>query len=276
MKEDYLINENKKPLLDIENDLDEMSKNLKIISSFKRDIEELIDKQSNIKQINKINILSIKEKYNQIKIQIKKFMNKKNYIYNFIRIEKTSKNINNKNDENINLLEENKMENVMENIKKMKNDIKNKNNILENKLKKIEILEIKDSLIDEININEINNENDELKNFNQFQNSILNTKADIYNEETKELEKVTKTIEMIKKGTNDMKIFVENQDNIISNLNNKHKNIEDDIENGINELSEAKKRRKYNNKNILTGICCLIIIIIIFIYFIYNKINSRK
>ena len=72
MEENDLINDNKKPLLNIDNDLIEMSKSIKIITSLKSDIEELIDKQSNsnINPINKNITLTIQDKYNIIKKQI--------------------------------------------------------------------------------------------------------------------------------------------------------------------------------------------------------------
>ena len=279
MKENYIINENRKPLLDIENDLIEMSKNVKIINSLKIDVDEIIDKKSNKNDFSKNDILNIEDKYKQIKKQINKFMNEKNYIYNFIRIEKSSKNKVNENDENENLLEENKMDNAMENIKKKQEEIKNKVNALDEKLKKVKLFDFKknDSLINEINKNEINDTNfisKDNKKIQKYKNSILNTKADIYNEETKELEKVSKTIEMIKQGTNDMKIFVENQGNKINYLNEEHNKIKDNIENGIDELYEARIRREKKKTNIIISIICLIFLIIIIIYMIYKKIHS--
>lgn len=279
MKENYIINENKKPLLDIENDLIEMSKSVKIINSLKTDIEEVINKKSNKKDFSKNDILNIEDKYKQIKKQINKFMNEKNYIYNFIRIEKTSKKNAYENDEDENLLEENKMDNAMENIKKMQDEIKNKVNALDEKLKKVELFNSKknDSLINEIIKNEINDTNfisNENKKMQTYKNSILNTKADIYNEETKELEKVSKTIEMIKQGTNDMKIFVESQGNKINYLNDEHKNIQDNIENGVDELYETRTRREKKKENIIISIICLIFLIIIIFYVIYKKIHK--
>ena len=277
MKENFIINENRKPLLDTENDLIEMSKNVKIINSLKADIEELINKKSIKKDFSKNDILNIEDKYKQIKKQINKFMNKKNYIYNFIRIEKSSKKKINENDENENLLEENKMDNAMENIKRMQDEIKNKVNSLDEKLKKVESFDFKknDSLINEINKNEINFIINENKKIQKYENSILNTKADIYNEETKELEKVSKTIEMIKQGTNDMKLFVESQGNKINYLNDEHKKIQDNIENGIDELYETRTRREKKKTNIVVSIICLIFLIIIIIYMIYKKIHSK-
>ena len=277
MKENFIINENRKPLLDTENDLIEMSKNVKIINSLKADIEELINKKSIKKDFSKNDILNIEDKYKQIKKQINKFMNKKNYIYNFIRIEKSSKKKSNENDESENLLEENKMDNAMENIKRMQDEIKNKVNSLDEKLKKVESFDFKknDSLINEINKNEINFITNENKKIQKYKNSILNTKADIYNEETKELEKVSKTIEMIKQGTNDMKLFVESQGNKINYLNDEHKKIQDSIENGIDELYETRTKREKKKTNIVVSIICLIFLIIIIIYMIYKKIHSK-
>ena len=154
MKDNFIINDNKKPLLDIDNDLIEMSKNLKIITSLKSDIEEIIDKKSNINNFNNNIILQIEDKYNTIKKQIQKFMNKKNYIYNFIRNENpvnSNNNINNNdidNEENEKLLNNNnKMENVMEKINIMQNEMKNKIKILDEKILKSELLKKKQSLI---------------------------------------------------------------------------------------------------------------------------------
>ena len=79
MKDNYMINDNKEPLLDIENDLTEMSKILKIIISLKSDIEEKIEQTTKINNnnISKNYISFIEDKYNTIKKQIQKFMNKK-------------------------------------------------------------------------------------------------------------------------------------------------------------------------------------------------------
>ena len=92
MEEKNIIEEDiKKPLIEIDNDLTEMSKNLKIINSLKDDIEKLIIDLSNSNN-NEI-VSSIKDKHNKIKNQIKKFMNKKKFIYNYIDNEKLSKKI---------------------------------------------------------------------------------------------------------------------------------------------------------------------------------------
>ena len=205
MKENYFINDNQKPLLDIENHLMEMSKCLKIITSLKTDIEEIIDKKSNIENFNNNIIITIEDKYNKIKKQIQKFMEKKNYIYNFIRNENTNSNnniINNDDDEeNEKLLEDNKnMENAMEKIKSMQNELKNKINILDEKISKSKLLDKKRPLIEEVNSNEINEINpyeNNNKKTQQYQ-SLLNIKAYKYNEETKELQKVVNKIEILK------------------------------------------------------------------------------
>ena len=69
MKENNIIDEDiKKPLIEIDNDLIEMSKNLKIINSLKDDIEDLINNLTN--NNNDETITSIKDKYNKIKTQI--------------------------------------------------------------------------------------------------------------------------------------------------------------------------------------------------------------
>ena len=64
----------KKPLIEIDNELIEMSKNVKIINSLKDDIDNLIYNKND----NNNNKSNIEEKYNKIKTQIQKFMNKKN------------------------------------------------------------------------------------------------------------------------------------------------------------------------------------------------------
>lgn len=66
----------KKPLIEIDNELIEMSKNVKIINSLKDDIDNLISNKND----NNNNKSNIEEKYNKIKTQIQKFMNKKIHI----------------------------------------------------------------------------------------------------------------------------------------------------------------------------------------------------
>ena len=73
----------KKPLIEIDNELIEMSKNVKIINSLKDDIDNLISNKND----NNNNKSNIEEKYNKIKTQIQKFMNKKN-LYIIISIMK--------------------------------------------------------------------------------------------------------------------------------------------------------------------------------------------
>ena len=113
----------KKPLIEIDNELIEMSKNVKIINSLKDDIDNLISNKND----NNNNKSNIEEKYNKIKTQIQKFMNKKKFIYNYIDNEKlVKKNIssniidNNAEEENEKLIEDkNKYESALENINKM-------------------------------------------------------------------------------------------------------------------------------------------------------------
>ena len=112
----------KKPLIEIDNELIEMSKNVKIINSLKDDIDNLISNKND----NNNNKSNIEEKYNKIKTQIQKFMNKKKFIYNYIDNEKlVKKNIpnniidNNAVEENEKLIEDkNKYESAFENINK--------------------------------------------------------------------------------------------------------------------------------------------------------------
>ena len=99
----------KKPLIEIDNELIEMSKNVKIINSLKDDIDNLISNKND----NNNNKSNIEEKYNKIKTQIQKFMNKKKFIYNYIDNEKlVKKNIssniidNNAEEENEKLIED--------------------------------------------------------------------------------------------------------------------------------------------------------------------------
>ena len=286
MKDNFIINENKKPLLDVDNDLIEMSKSLKIITSLKSDIEEIIDKKSNNNNFNNNITLQIEDKYNAIKKQIQKFMNKKNYIYNFIRNENpinsnNNNNINNNdidNEENEKLLNDNKMENVMQKINIMQNELKNKIKILDEKILKSELLKKKEPLIEEINSNDINeiriNENNNKKM--QIFTPLSNAKAYKYNEETKELENVVNKIEMLKETTNHIKLIEEGQGNNIEYLNDINLKIEDNIQGGENELIKRKKEQSKNNKNIIIGISCLSFLLIIFIYIIYNKFFKKK
>ena len=294
MEENDLINDNKKPLLNIDNDLIEMSKSLKIITSLKSDIEELIDKQSNsnINPINKNINLTIQDKYNIKKKQIQKFMNKKNYIYNFIRNENISNNNpininiyndnNNDTEETEKLFEDNKMENVMQKIKVMQNEMKNKITVLDQKIKNSKIFETNGNLIDEIKSNEINDinfdENNKIISGNkkpQYQ-SLLNAKAYKYNEETKELQNVVNKIEMLKQTTNHFKQIEENQGNNIECLKDMNIKIEDNIEAGKNELIKRKNKEIENNKDKIICFLCLLFFITIFAYFIYNKFKKNK
>ena len=276
-EKNIIIEEYKKPLIEIDNDLIELRKNIKIINSLKDDIEEQISFLSNNKNINKEEIISlIKDKYNKIKTQIKKFMNKRKFIYNFIDSEKLAKkNIpkeKNVEDENEKLLEENdKLESATQNIDKMKKEITKLANNLDKKLSELNILENKDELIKEIELNDIKYDDKTLNEQTQIKSSILNIKAEIYDQETKELEKANKIISQIKKGTADMKMITSSQGNTINNLLDEHNYIGRNIEKGRDELNENKNRNQNNNSKLLGFLFCLIILIIIFSCFLYYK-----
>ena len=276
-EKNIIIEEYKKPLIEIDNDLIELRKNIKIINSLKDDIEEQISFLSNNKNINKEEIISlIKDKYNKIKTQIKKFMNKRKFIYNFIDSEKLAKkNIpkeKNVEDENEKLLEEkDKLESATQNIDKMKKEITKLANNLDKTLSELNILENKDELIKEIELNDIKYDDKTLNEQNQIKSSILNIKAEIYDEETKELEKANKIISQIKKGTADMKMITSSQGNTINNLLDEHNYIGRNIEKGRDELNENKNRNQNNNSKLGGFLFCLIILIIIFSCFLYYK-----
>ena len=282
MKENNIIEDDiKKPLIEIDNDLIEMSKNLKIISSLKDDIEELMKNLPN--NNNDDNITSIKDKYNKIKTQIKKFMNKKKFIYNYIDNEKLSKKnlVNNNNiieEENENLIEENtKLESIKENINKMQNKITNLINKLDLKLHEKNIkFEKEGELIEEIKKNDIGFNDNEILNKEQFQikSSLLNIKAEKYNEETKELEKANKVINEIKKGTDEMKLISNSQGYTINNLLDEHNYIGNNIDKGTEEIKKYQKANQSTNTNLIWFLCFIIILIIVFSCLIYYKIKK--
>ena len=284
MEEKNIIEEDiKKPLIEIDNDLTEMSKNLKIIISLKDDIEKLITNSSNIND-TKISS-SIKEKHNKIKNQIKKFMNKKKFIYNYIDNEKLSKKniVVNKNveEENENLIEsENKLESIKENINNMQTKIMKLVNKLDKELSQLNKYEKKDELNEEITKNDIINdteENDALKQGKyQIKSSLLNIKAEIYNEDTKELEKANKMMHQIKKGTKEMKILTRSQGDNISNLLEEHNYIGNNIEKGIGQLNEYNRANKKSNGKLICFLCFIIILIIIFSCLLYYKFKNKK
>ena len=282
MKENNIIEDDiKKPLIEIDNDLIEMSKNLKIISSLKDDIEELMKNLPN--NNNDDNITSIKDKYNKIKTQIKKFMNKKKFIYNYIDNEKLSKKnlLNNNNiieEENENLIEENtKLESIKENINKMQNKITNLINKLDNKLSEKNIrFEKEGELIEEIKKNDIGFNDNEIINKEQFKikSSLLNIKAEKYNEETKELEEANKVINEIKKGTDEMKLISNSQGYTINNLLDENNYIGNNIDKGTEQIKKYKKANESNNTNLIWFLSFVIILIIIFSCLIYYKIKK--
>ena len=282
MEENNKINEEyKKPLIEIDIELLEMSKNLKIINSLKEDIDQLISSFSN----NNDKISStIKEKYNKVKNQIQKFMNKKKFIYNYIDTEKLSKKniIDNNNiieDENEKLIEDkNKYESVKENINKMQKKIIAIINDLDKKISELKIFEKQEQLIEEIEKNDIKENNDNILNKNQieFKSSILYMKAKIYNDQTKELEEANKIINQIKQGTNEMKLITSSQENTINNLKNEHNYISMNISKGIEQLNEKKNSNENDNKTLKNVVIGLIILIIAISCFLYFKFKFKK
>ena len=284
MEEKNIIEEDiKKPLIEIDNDLTEMSKNLKIINSLKDDIEKLIIDLSNSNN-NEI-ISSIKDKHNKIKNQIKKFMNKKKFIYNYIDNEKLSKkNIvvkKNIEEENETLIEEdNKLESIKENINNMQKKIINLINKLDTKLSQLNIFEKKDELNEEIAKNDIINDKEENEPLSQEQykikSSLLKIKAEIYNEEAKELEKANKMMDQIKIGTREMKLLTGSQGNTINNLIEEHNYIGNKIEKGIGELKEYNSANQNSNSKLIYFLCFVILLIIIFSCLLYYKFKNKK
>ena len=284
MEEKNIIEEDiKKPLIEIDNDLTEMSKNLKIINSLKDDIEKLIIDLSNSNN-NEI-VSSIKDKHNKIKNQIKKFMNKKKFIYNYIDNEKLSKkNIvvkKNIEEENETLIEEdNKLESIKENINNMQKKIINLINKLDTKLSQLNIFEKKDELNEEITKNDIINDKEENEPLSQEQykikSSLLKIKAEIYNEEAKELEKANKMMDQIKIGTREMKLLTGSQGNTINNLMEEHNYIGNKIEKGIGELKEYNSANQNSNSKLIYFLCFVILLIIIFSCLLYYKFKNKK
>jgi hypothetical protein len=281
MKENEIIlEENKQPLIEIDNEIIEMSKNVKIINSLKEDIDQLISS----KNINN-NIPTINDKYNKIKTQIQKFMNKKKFIYNFIDNEKLNKKNNNiiivpnEEEENEKLLEDkNNYQSVKENINKMQNRIITITNNLDKKLSPLNILDKKENFIQEIQKNDIDNKNDNdiFDNKIQIKSSILNLKAEQYNEETKALEETNKLIEEIKRDTNEMKLISNSQGNTINNLRYEHDYIGLNITRGIDQLNERKNSNQSNNTTLKNIVLFLIIIIIISGCILYYKYKYKK
>ena len=284
MKENEIIlEENKQPLIEIDNEIIEMSKNVKIINSLKEDIDQLISS----KNINN-NIPTINDKYNKIKTQIQKFMNKKKFIYNFIDNEKLEKK-NNKNiipiqndeEENEKLIEDkNNIESIKQNINKMQNRIIAISTTLDKKLSELNILkEQKQTLSEEIKNNDINdNEYSIFNNNNQslIKSSILNLKAQQYNEQTKALEETNKLIDQIKKDTNEMKLISNSQENTINNLKYEHDFIGLNIKKGVEQLNERKKGNQSENSALKKIVIFLIILIIISCCFLYYKFKYKK
>jgi len=283
MKENNTTNgDYKKPLITIDNEIIEMSKNVKIINSLKEDIEQLIGNNSSLNNDN--NNTLIKEKYNKIKSQIQKFMNKKKFIYNFIDNERLNKKniriIGNEEEENEKLLEDkNNYESVIENINKMQNKIITISNNLDKKLSTLNILEKKENLLEEIQKNDIDkNDNNIFNNINKVQisSSILNLKAQQYNDETKALEETNKLIEQIKRDTNEMKLISNSQGSTINNLKYEHDYIGLNITKGIDQLNERKNSNQSENRTLKNIVLFLIILIIISCCFLYYKFKYNK
>ena len=270
----------KKPLIEIDNELIEMSKNVKIINSLKDDIDNLISNKNN----NNNNKSNIEEKYNKIKTQIQKFMNKKKFIYNYIDNEKlVKKNIssniidNNAEEENEKLIEDkNKYESALENINKMQKKITILANDLDKKISELNLIEKKEELIEEIKKNEVESNNLLNNQKLEYKSSILDIKAQIYNEQTKDLEKANKMINEIKMGTNEMKIISDSQGYTINNIKNEHNNIGMNIEKGIKELNINKASNQSNNSNTIKFILLIIFIILVFAFAIYYKSKHRR
>ena len=269
----------KKPLIEIDSELIEMSKNVKIINSLKDDIDNLIyNKNDNNNKSN------IEEKYNKIKTQIQKFMNKKKFIYNYIDNEKlVKKNIssniidNNAEEENEKLIEDkNKYESALENINKMQKKITILANDLDKKISELNLIEKKEELNEEIKKNEVESNNLLNNQKLEYKSSILDIKAQIYNEQTKDLEKANKMINEIKLGTNEMKIISDSQGYTINNIKNEHNNIGMNIEKGIKELNINKASNQSNNSNTIKFILLIIFIILVFAFAIYYKSKHRR
>ena len=283
MKENNTTNgDYEKPLITIDNEILEMSKNVKIINSLKEDIEQLIGNNSSLNNDN--NNTLIKEKYNKIKSQIQKFMNKKKFIYNFIDNERLNKKniriIGNEEEENEKLLEDkNNYESVIENINKMQNKIITISNNLDKKLSSLNILEKNENLLEEIQKNDIDkNDNNIFNNINKVQisSSILNLKAQQYNDETKALEETNKLIEQIKRDTNEMKLISNSQGSTINNLKYEHDYIGLNITKGIDQLNERKNSNQSENRTLKNIVLFLIILIIISCCFLYYKFKYNK
>ena len=285
MKENEIIlEENKQPLIEIDNEIIEMSKNVKIINSLKEDIDQLISSK-NISN----NIPTINDKYNKIKTQIQKFMNKKKFIYNFIDNEKLEKK-NNKNiipiqndeEENEKLIEDkNNIESIKQNINKMQNRITTISTSLDKKLSELNILkEQKQTLSEKIKNNDINDNEYSIFNNNNEQSliksSILNLKAQQYNEQTKALEETNKLIDQIKKDTNEMKLISNSQENTINYLKYEHDFIGLNIKKGVEQLNERKKANQSENSALKKIVIFLIILIIISCCFLYYKFKYKK
>ena len=162
----------------------------------------------------------------------------------------------------------------------MQKKIINLINKLDTKLSQLNIFEKKDELNEEIAKNDIINDKEENEPLSQEQykikSSLLKIKAEIYNEEAKELEKANKMMDQIKIGTREMKLLTGSQGNTINNLIEEHNYIGDKIEKGIGELKEYNSASQNNNSKLIYFICFVILLIIIFSCLLYYKFKNKK
>jgi hypothetical protein len=180
-------------------------------------------------------------------------------------------------EENEKLIEDkNKYESALENINKMQKKITILANDLDKKISELNLIEKKEELIEEIKKNEVESNNLLNNQKLEYKSSILDIKAQIYNEQTKDLEKANKMINEIKMGTNEMKIISDSQGYTINNIKNEHNNIGMNIEKGIKELNINKASNQSNNSNTIKFILLIIFIILVFAFAIYYKSKHRR
>ena len=152
---------------------------------------------------------------------------------------------------------------------------------LDKKLSELNILkEQKQNLSEEIKNNDINDNEYSIFNNNNDQSliksSILNLKAQQYNEQTKALEETNKLIDQIKKDTNEMKLISNSQENTINYLKYEHDFIGLNIKKGVEQLNERKKANQSENSALKKIVIFLIILIIISCCFLYYKFKYKK
>ena len=161
----------------------------------------------------------------------------------------------------------------------MQNGIITISNNLDKKLSSLNFLDKKRNLFEEIQKNDIENNNDNNNIYNnkvQIKSSILNIKAQQYNEETKALEETNRLIEQIKRDTNEMKLISNSQGNTINNLKYEHDYIGLNITKGIDQLNERKNSNQSDNSTLKNIVLFLILIIIISGCLLYYKFKYKK